>query len=574
MNSSPIASTWSVNTVATIVAVGIFLVTSFSLFSNPKLWSSRLRWSPTVVKSFSISSPPPSKDTTGHDDTHSSPKECLLNNGLAYGPFRDGEGPGNPLPFPTRYQIDEDLGFISTIAKNIRIYGSSGKYADIPGLAKRHGLGVMLGISLGEDQNANEEEINAAVELAHDQITLADGKKVGLVDSIIVGNETLSNSGNQTSTGSRDARSKVKDLVSRIREVKEKLGRSKIPVSTAQIASDWESNLDLAKEVDFVTAHFYPFWDSPPVPVERGAATVLTDYRKLKGDLRAKYGHDVRVVIGETGWPSGGGPRSEAVPSPENQRKFLEEFMKLACENSIEFYYFEAFDEEWKWAEGGSEEWQRLQGHPKLRSSELPEDRTFSGKWIGSSWGIFQSNGMLKPKLLGVFDQPAQGSRANRDIFDQGPLSAYYDMGVDSWPEHKHDWVAGDGGEMRMAYPNGQQAGAVFVTVGKPTQSPRPWKDFSDFEMLSMELRGESGEERVEIGVKNRSDPDNGNEKRIVERLTKDYRPYRIRLDDLRSGHLRIPEGLKQLNTVVEFVFQGPRAETIYARNIRYEPRH
>src|SRR5260370_33759248 len=147
-------------------------------------------------------------------------------------------------------------------------------------------------------------------------------------------------------------------------------------------------------------------------------------------------------------------------------------------------------------------------------------------------------------------------------------------MGVDSWAEHKHDWVAGDGGEMRMAYPNGQQAGAVFVTVGKPTQSPRPWKDFSDFEMLSMELRGESGEERVEIGVKNRSDPDNGNEKRIVERLTKDYRPYRIRLDDLRSGHLRIPEGLKQLNTVVEFVFQGPRAETIYARNIRYEPRH
>src|SRR6266480_3135411 len=36
-------------------------------------------------------------------------RSCLLKNGLAYGPFRDGQGPGDPLPFPTADQIDEDL---------------------------------------------------------------------------------------------------------------------------------------------------------------------------------------------------------------------------------------------------------------------------------------------------------------------------------------------------------------------------------------------------------------------------------------------------------------------------------
>ena len=572
MNSSPAASARRMIAIVSVIVTSTALVIVFFLWSD--LAYSFPPPDSMQAGACGIDSSPLSAGAVALDTTPSSPKECLLSNGLAYGPFRDGEGPGGSLPFPTRDQIDEDLALISRVAKNIRTYGSSSKYSDIPGLARNHGLGMMLGIDLGANHEANEKEIKAAIELAHDHITLANGKTVSLVDSIIVGNETLSNSGNQTLTGSAArSREAKEELKSYIREVKDNLGRSNIPVSTAQVGSVWEANLDLAGAVDFVTAHFYPFWDSPPVPVEQAAAKVLQDYKNLKANLRAKFGHDVKVVIGETGWPSGGGARGRAVPSPENQRKFIEEFMKLACENSIDFYYFEAFDEEWKWGEGGDEEWRTLHdGHSKLRSSELPDDRTFNDKWIGSSWGIFQSNGALKSQLTTLFDQPPQGTRANRDIFVGGSLSAFYDMGVDSWPEHKPDWVSADGDELRMTYPKDQQDGAVFVTVGEPTKPPRPWKDFSAFKTLSMELKGKIGGERVEIGIKNRNDPDNGNERRIVETLTAEYHPYRIHLSDLASGHLAVPEGLKQINVVVEFVFHGRRAETVYARNIRYEP--
>jgi len=508
-------------------------------------------------------------------DSSQSIKACLFRNGLAYGPFRDGQAPSAPgqtLPFPSIDQLEEDIGFLGTITSNIRVYGSSGDYRQIAQLAKSHKppLRVMQGISLRWDSKKskekndadNREEIDAAIGLAQS----------GLVDSIIVGNETLSQSGSGTQMGSQVPKA---ELISYLQEVRKKLARSKIRVSTAQVYSDWEANLDLAGEVDFVVAHFYPFWEKKAIPVEQAASTVLANYTKLKSDLKTTYGHDVDVVIGETGWPSGGEARGDAVPNAENQKRFLEEFTTWACNNSIRFYYFSAFDEEWKWDEGGNDEWTRRY-HRGRRDSELPSDRTFSGDWIGSSWGIFQSNGKLKPTLAGFFNQPVPTTRVNRDIFlsDLGRLSTHYDIGVDSDPDHEHEWMRPSNGELRMSYPDGQHWGSVFITVDKPRSSSRPWKDFSQFTKLSMEMRGEKGGEQVEIGIKNRTDPDNGHETRIVRTLTRGYQRYDFSLNKFASKtHLAVPKDLEQLYVVVEFVYQGPRAETVYARNIRYEPK-
>src|SRR6267378_1389310 len=92
----------------------------------------------------------------------------------------------------------------------------------------------------------------------------------------------------------------------------------------------------------------------------------------------------LKVVVGETGWPAAGAPRAPGVvPSAENQRRFFREFMNAACKAAIPFYFFGAFDEEWKWREGFSGD---------LTQLPLPLDRTFSGAYIGSSWGLFKSN--------------------------------------------------------------------------------------------------------------------------------------------------------------------------------------
>ena len=97
------------------------------------------------------------------------------------------------------------------------------------------------------------------------------------------------------------------ELISYIREVKEKLDSVKtsrksparVPVTTAQLFSAWEANLDVAREVDFVVAHFYPFWDGEPV--SEAGATLFRNYDRLKADLKKRLGRDIEVVIGETG---------------------------------------------------------------------------------------------------------------------------------------------------------------------------------------------------------------------------------------------------------------------------------
>jgi hypothetical protein len=257
-----------------------------------------------------------------------------------------------------------------------------------------------------------------------------------------------------------------------------------VRVTTADLVGTWQRNLDLAREVDFVVAHIYPFWDNRPI--EGAAAIVMNDYRDLQLQLDTIYPlRGLKVVIGETGWPSSGSPRTPGVvPSPENQRRFFREFTAAACADAVPFYYFSALDEEWKWREGMS---------GTATDDALPPDRIFSDRYIGSSWGLFKSDGTIKLHLADLLDQPSPTTRNQREILVNGQLRAYYDAGVDSYRQHR-DWLSSTPDSLKMAYP-GDEWGAVFFTVGKPVEPPRPWK-----RLASASRRG-----RILITAKNRS---------------------------------------------------------------------
>ncbi len=363
------------------------------------------------------------------------------------------------------------------------------------------------------------------------------------MDSIIVGNESLTLS--RLSKG---------DLISYIRQVKRVVPTS-CRVSTAESWSVWSQNTDLVKEVDFVVAHFYPSWENHAI--DGAASYVIEKHRELQGRLYREYpGRKIEIVIGETGWPSGGIATGKVVPGGPNQRKFIEEFMPLAYQNAIQFYYFSAFDEEWKWQEGGS-------GTGKI---ELPKDRTFAGRWPGSSWGIYQSDGKLKSGLAGLFNQPGLESRLQRDIMVAGQLATYYDVGVDS-SNKRRDWLSKSANSLQMSYPVGEQWGTVFITVGAPSDPPRPWKDFSGFSKLSVELRGGPGADTIDIGLKDAFDPDDGREARVkIGGLSAEWKAYEFPLASFTTADLR------NLYVVIEFVFSGPTAQTVYVRNVRYLP--
>jgi len=142
-------------------------------------------------------------------------------------------------------------------------------------------------------------------------------------------------------------------------------------------------------------------------------------------------------------------------------------------------------------------------------------------------------------------------------------LSPGYDMGVDS-SHRRTDWLKQEDGQMKISYPAGQDWGAVFVTVGKPRRPPRPFRDFSTFSTLAVEMKGESGNEQLQIGVKTNEQPDDGSERKIPVKLTPEWQTYTFALDKFDGVNLR------KLYVIVEFVFLGKKAETVYFRNVKY----
>ena len=240
--------------------------------------------------------------------------------GLAYSPYRDCQSPDTEIT-PSLDNVFEDLQTIVQMANGIRTYASTGINAKIPALARGMGLRVSAGAWLGKDKEANEREIEGLIEIA---------QTVDL-EAVIVGNEVLLR-GDLTE----------EELLAYIERVKAAVD---VPVTTAEIGGILLAHPKVMDAVDFEMVHLYAYWDG--ITIENAARAVINDYRKIEAASNGK-----RVVIGETGWPSSGPTNGAAVCSTENQERFAKEFLSLAVEENVEYFYFDIFDEMWK-TEGG-----------------------------------------------------------------------------------------------------------------------------------------------------------------------------------------------------------------------------
>ena len=240
--------------------------------------------------------------------------------GVAYSPFRDCQSPNRKI-YPGKTEILQDLSILRNMGNAIRTYSSVGIQGEIASLARKHGLRVSAGAWLGRDKDANEKEIKSLIHVA---------KNVDL-ESVIVGNEVLLR---------HDC--SLSELIDYIKRVKAAV---KVPVTTAEISHILLKYPQLMEVLDYYLVHIYGYWEK--VPIKKAAQYVVDTYFEFKSQSRGKP-----VVIGETGWPSAGPALDLAVPSPENQSRFAQEFIALARDKGIEYYYFSAFDELWK-SEGG-----------------------------------------------------------------------------------------------------------------------------------------------------------------------------------------------------------------------------
>ena len=264
---------------------------------------------------------------------------------VSYEPFHlPGESPLRHDAHISRAHIERDLALLARHFSCVRTYSVAQGLDRVPAIAAHYGMQVLLGVWIGPDARANARQIAHA-------IAVARAAPPGSIRAIVVGNEVLLR-------GDQPARVLLADL----RTVHAATG---LPVTYADVWRVWLRHPALARAVNFITVHMLPYWADRPVPVRAAIARVAQLTARVQKAFPGKP-----VFIGETGWPSAGRARRDAVPSRVDEAAYLRGFVAWAQAHHQRYNLIEAFDQPWKRALEGT---------------------------VGGSWGIYDSR--ARPKF-------------------------------------------------------------------------------------------------------------------------------------------------------------------------------
>jgi exo-beta-1,3-glucanase (GH17 family)/cellulose synthase/poly-beta-1,6-N-acetylglucosamine synthase-like glycosyltransferase len=237
--------------------------------------------------------------------------------GFAFSPFRIGEDPTHK-EMPTDAEIDQDLQLLEGKTLAVRTYSNDGTLAHVPQLAERHGINVTVGAWIDNHNDANETELDTAIELASTHINVV---------RVIIGNEVVLRGDIP-----------IEQLEKYLDKARDAIGQ---PVSTAEPWHVWLAHPELAEHVDFIGVHLLPYWEG--VSVDTAVDYSFAQFRRLQKAFPGKP-----IVVAEIGWPSRGRTREYAVATDSNEALFLRRFLKRAEKEQIIYYVMEAFDQPWK----------------------------------------------------------------------------------------------------------------------------------------------------------------------------------------------------------------------------------
>jgi len=241
---------------------------------------------------------------------------------VSYAPYRKtGESPFTPGYRVSAERIDEDLKALSRRFDCVRTYSVGQGLDQVPAIARRFGMKVLLGAWLSRDPIENAEEIALAIAVAN--------RDRDVIRAIVVGNEVLLR-------GELPQRT----IAEHLRAVRAATG---LPVTYADVWEFWLKYREVAPAVDFITIHILPYWEDEPVAIDGAIAHVDAIYKRMQAAFPGR-----EFLIGETGWPSQGRERWRAVPSRVNEARFFREFMTFVDKAKLPYNVIEAFDQPWK----------------------------------------------------------------------------------------------------------------------------------------------------------------------------------------------------------------------------------
>lgn len=277
--------------------------------------------------------------------------------GLNFSPYiAEGEDPANGLGQITLEELADRLTLLAPDTEWVRMFACGGDLEQAGRFAHTLGLNTAVGAWLDSEATPAGQQANRA------QIDCLKAQAAaGHVDLAIVGSEALLRGDLPES-----------QLIAYINEVKQYFLDEGIavPVTTADVYSVLLAHPNVLAAVDLVHANYYPYWEGKPIEV-----AVAHLHRWHQQVVAASGGKE--VIVSETGWPSAGNQIGEAAPSPENASAYFLNVISWARAEDVKVFYFEAYDETWKAAHEGPQ---------------------------GAHWGVWDSQGVLKPGMQQVFD--------------------------------------------------------------------------------------------------------------------------------------------------------------------------
>ena len=295
---------------------------------------------------------------------------------VSYAPYRKvGESPFTPGYRVSAERIEEDLTALSRRFDCVRTYSVGQGLDQVPAIARRHGMKVLLGAWLSRNPVENAEELALAIAVAN--------RERDVIRAIVVGNEVLLR-------GELPQRT----IAEHLRAVRAATG---LPVTYADVWEFWLKYREVAPAVDFITIHILPYWEDEPVAIDGAIAHVDAIYRKMQAAFPGR-----EFLIGETGWPSAGRERRQARPSRVNEARFFREFMLFVEKAKLRYNVIEAFDQPWKKKLEGT-----VGGYWGLYDGELHDKFSLRGPvveearwWVGLVVGFAFAAGFA---LFGAF---------------------------------------------------------------------------------------------------------------------------------------------------------------------------
>ncbi|KAF7188878.1 putative glucan endo-1,3-beta-glucosidase btgC [Pseudocercospora fuligena] len=320
-------------------------------------------------------------------DIHSKEVQAVLNNDQLHKVFptidytpRYAQYPQclSPGGGPVQNNVTLDVARLSQLTPAIRLYGTDCNQTElvleaIDRLEMQDSMKVWLGVYLDGNQTTNDRQMSHLYEIL-------DKYDHSSFVGVIVGNEVL-----YAKTWT------ITQLQTQLEGIRQNFTSKGInlPVSTADLGDNWDANL--AQASDIVMANIHPFFAG--TVAEEAASWAYTFWqgkdiplKTAKTDTTGSLTYPTQI-ISEIGWPSQGGndcgdandpaygctsETDGAVASIDNLNTFMDGWVCDALNNGTTFFWFEAFDEEWK-----------------------HQFDTEHNKWE-SAWGLFDSDRNLK----------------------------------------------------------------------------------------------------------------------------------------------------------------------------------